>query len=275
MYYFSLAVYFIAGDEAKQNWLKLRASFRDSRRRQLKCMKSGAAREDIKPWRLQKQMEFLEPFMSTGPRDTNIPEDAMSVNETTEETSNLENRSSTDKSNEGDIHTIEESSVTENNDCESRRRRELASTSYTSSTPVARKRQTDICNLFKQSVQERTARARQRDEERKIFMEQNSTRNDPLYNFFLSMYQATKNMPCNYQHAIKSKLFQAVSEAEAAIWNLEGSSPTLSSTSFSPVPLSLHSQSIQSPPAASPTLQPEQTVQETENELITFINNFE
>lgn len=53
-------------------WLKLRGGFRDARRRHQKCLKSGASPQHIKPWKYQSQMSFLEPFMSSGPREGNV-----------------------------------------------------------------------------------------------------------------------------------------------------------------------------------------------------------
>lgn len=69
-----LTLYFFTGEEAKNIWLKVRGSYRDARRRQQKLLKSGSATQDIKLWKYQKQMSFLEPFMSTGPRESNINE---------------------------------------------------------------------------------------------------------------------------------------------------------------------------------------------------------
>lgn len=38
----------------------------------MKCIKSGAAPENIKPWRFHKQMTFLESVMSAGPGKGNV-----------------------------------------------------------------------------------------------------------------------------------------------------------------------------------------------------------
>ncbi|XP_047103696.1 uncharacterized protein LOC124722599 [Schistocerca piceifrons] len=75
------------GEETKNSWLKLRGSYRDARRRQVKYMKSGAATENIKPWRYQNQMSFLEPFMTAGPRDSNLGDDSDHSSQATTKTS--------------------------------------------------------------------------------------------------------------------------------------------------------------------------------------------
>ncbi|XP_049782383.1 uncharacterized protein LOC126184065 [Schistocerca cancellata] len=75
------------GEETKNSWLKLRGSYRDARRRQVKYMKSGAAAENIKPWRYQNQMSFLEPFMTAGPRDSNLGDDSDHSSQATTKTS--------------------------------------------------------------------------------------------------------------------------------------------------------------------------------------------
>ncbi|XP_049809103.1 uncharacterized protein LOC126252273 [Schistocerca nitens] len=80
------------GEETKSSWLKLRGSYRDARRRrrrrrQVKCMKSGAAAESIKPRRYQNQMSFLEPFMTAGPRDSNLGDDSDHSSQATTKTS--------------------------------------------------------------------------------------------------------------------------------------------------------------------------------------------
>ncbi|XP_049955062.1 uncharacterized protein LOC126471038 [Schistocerca serialis cubense] len=75
------------GEETKNSWLKLRGSYRDARRRQVKYMKSGAAAENIKPWRYQNQMSFLEPFMTAGPRGSNLGDDSDHSSQATTKTS--------------------------------------------------------------------------------------------------------------------------------------------------------------------------------------------
>ncbi|KAL3269766.1 hypothetical protein HHI36_008826 [Cryptolaemus montrouzieri] len=60
------------GKEAKTLLLKLRGSYRDTRRRQMKYVKRRAAPESIKPWILQKQMTFIYPFILTRLQEGNI-----------------------------------------------------------------------------------------------------------------------------------------------------------------------------------------------------------
>ncbi|XP_049792564.1 uncharacterized protein LOC126199679 [Schistocerca nitens] len=74
-------------EETKNSLLKLRGSYRDARRRQVKYMKSGAAAENIKPWKYQNQMSILEPFMTAGPRDSNLGDENVHSSQATTKTS--------------------------------------------------------------------------------------------------------------------------------------------------------------------------------------------
>ncbi|XP_046986011.1 uncharacterized protein LOC124556017 [Schistocerca americana] len=71
---------------------------------------------------------------------------------------------------------------------------------------------------------DREDRVRQRAQERRA-LESNYIKDDPLYNFFISMCQLTKNMPHSYQRRIRGQLFQAFSLAEEEIMNVTLLSP--------------------------------------------------
>lgn len=62
--------------------------------------------------------------------------------------------------------------------------------------PKKSKKQDDLQSLLRRCIQQREERARQRAEERKV-SESDKTKNDPLYNFFVSMYQSTANLKYN------------------------------------------------------------------------------
>ena len=43
----------------------------------------------------------------------------------------------------------------------------------------------------------------------------NNVKNDPLFHFFMSMYETTKRLPPISQHAIKTSIFSCVSQEES------------------------------------------------------------
>uniref|UniRef100_T1IA17 BESS domain-containing protein n=1 Tax=Rhodnius prolixus TaxID=13249 RepID=T1IA17_RHOPR len=163
---------FFEGKEVKNVWLKLRGSYRDARRRQHKRVKSGISPKNIKPWRHQKQMSFLEPYTSIGADEGNMIDDGSDADSQqlleSPKSEHLEN-GGVDSENEKEVNS------------------QLQSVGYAPHVD-------------------------------------NITLDDPLYNFFISMYQLTKNMPPNYQHKVRSQVFQAVSESEAAIMNIASDS---------------------------------------------------
>lgn len=68
------------------------------------------------------------------------------------------------------------------------------------------------------SIDNYEKRAKTRDELRKSMAENKGNEpTDPLYQFFMSMYNTTKNMPLSYQLRVKRKVFETVSEAEEDI----------------------------------------------------------
>ncbi|XP_049939495.1 uncharacterized protein LOC126416062 [Schistocerca serialis cubense] len=238
------------GEETKNSWLKLRGSYRDARRRQVKYMKSGAAAENIKPWRYQNQMSFLEPFMTAGPRDSNLGDDSdhssqattkTSARSDTLETEELEDNNSLDnEANEQsqDINNYDSNEVSSRSiGTECIARHTATSTPVIQRNQSRKRKQEDVVILLKQSMQQHEDRARQRAEERRA-LDSHCIKDDPLYNFFISMYQLTKNMPQSYQHRIRGQLFQAVSLAEEEIMNVRSQTPSMSSSSNNSAPYS-------------------------------------
>lgn len=217
-------------------WLKLRGSYRDAVRRQKKSIKSGAAAESIKLWKFQKQMSFLDPFMSTGPREGNLNTQSDEDSQGTADQQILSTDGADGTLSDVVNEDIEESDVVpRGNEGESSTPKRLP-VPHAFNKPVNKKKKDDtIRSMLQHSMEMRHQRARERSEERRSLIQNNS--DDPLYNFFISMYQQTKTMPPYHQHRIKCQLFQSVSQAEEEILN----SGQQSSTMSSPSPSSLNS----------------------------------
>lgn len=76
----------------------------------------------------------------------------------------------------------------------------------------------DLNEAMMKSIDNYEKRAKTRDELRKSMAENKGNEpTDPLYQFFMSMYNTTKNMPLSYQLRVKRKVFETVSEAEEDI----------------------------------------------------------
>ncbi|KAH1027267.1 hypothetical protein HUJ05_000812 [Dendroctonus ponderosae] len=215
------------GEEVKNMWVKLRGSYRDAERRKRKSLRSGAAPQKIKPWRFQKQMSFLELFMTTWPREGNIVTDSdndsplLSVAETLSQSMKTHDMEMTCEDDGSAQPDSEEFYVTDSvaSDGESSRGPETSLPPVINYTPVVRNKRhkQGPYERLKKCMQQREERARKRSEERKKILEQSSTLDDPLYNFYMSMYQLTKQMSPIYQHRVRAQVFQTVSEAEASI----------------------------------------------------------
>lgn len=234
---------FVSGEEAKTMWLKLRNSYRDARRRQMKCIKSGAAPENIRLWRFQKQMTFLERFMSSGHREGNVNDSdddsqlpsALPISNEILDSENVDG----DNSHESVTHEqFNNADVDRDNIEESTRKTSgtLVQTPVASSKQSKKRKQDDMQSLLKRALQQRDERTKKREEERRKLESRDNLTDDPLYNFFISMYQLTRKMPPNYQHRVRTQLFQAVSKAEEEIMNIPSRPPsTLTSSHYSVV----------------------------------------
>lgn len=73
----------------------------------------------------------------------------------------------------------------------------------------------DLNEALMKSITNYEKRAAARDEVRKTMAENKGNEpSDPLFHFFMSMYNTTKNLPLSYQLQVKRKIFETVSEAE-------------------------------------------------------------
>jgi hypothetical protein len=183
--------------------------------------------------------------MSTGPREGNIVDGSDDDSHLPSELWRSENLESQDVGsacgeNEGwsqldsdgnvvqvdeEGSDVEQPLITDEGGDGGRRRTEFSLPPTTISTPVTHtKKKKKHCNndfrdLLNRSMQQREERARQRAEDRRKLLEETKNTDDPLFNFFMSMYQLTKTMPHQYQHRVRAHVFQAVSDAEAEIMN--------------------------------------------------------
>jgi len=88
-----------------------------------------------------------------------------------------------------------------------------------SKQPPKKMKKHDVASLIQRSIEQHEKRAKERAIERKR-LEDSRPANDPLYNFFLSMYQTTQKMPPASQHFIRTKIFEVVSQTEASLLNI-------------------------------------------------------
>lgn len=227
-------MFLFSGEETKNIWLKLRGRYRDARRRHKKSYISGAPLQQITPWKYQKQMAFLEPFMSYGPREGNIVDDSNDETQLLSEPAENPhsevhdvtfNRGENQRSHQLHLDETGVSIDEENNEIEQPPTgeerhsdgRELlfrAASPKQHIPPPPKKKQIVVQDIVAQSMKLREERARQRTEDRRKLLEESQNSNDPMFNFFMAMYQLTKNMPNLYLHRIRANVFQAVSEAE-------------------------------------------------------------
>lgn len=233
--------YFIVftGETVKTMWTKLRNCHRDALRRQKKMFKSGAGAETVRQWKFQKQMEFLLPYMENRKRSANIvdSDDEQSDNADTEvsqiletpQTPILENNYELEEDNEVRSNKEREDSVEKLKDTPS-----SAGRKFTVKEPQKKMKKNDIGTLIQQSIANREQRAKERSIERQKLVDL-KTPNDPLYHFFMSMYQTTYKMPPASQLTIKNKLFEVVSQVESDLLNSQQNNAFLE----------LHSQQIQ------------------------------
>ena len=88
-----------------------------------------------------------------------------------------------------------------------------------SKQPPKKMEKHDVASRIQRSTEQREQGAKERVIERKM-LDDSRPENDPLYNFFLSMYQTTQRMPSASQHFIRAKIFEVVSQTEASLLNI-------------------------------------------------------
>ncbi|XP_031329356.1 uncharacterized protein LOC116160309 [Photinus pyralis] len=245
-----------SGSEAKALWEKLRHSLRDAIRRQQKCFKSGAAAETIKEWKFQKQMGFLQPYMVNKSREGNLRQDDETENLSQDFESNVDvaevyNENSQQMNIQDQPENMEDESQSQTLSQTAPTMLSTKRTLIATPNSIKKMKKDNVTTLFKEiSIEKREERAKARTEERKNLVQQlNLTQNDPLFHFFLAMYQSTKKMPPSYQHMVKNGLFNEVSQAQAMLMGI-GSAVYQQP---SPDQQQLYYQNLHSPPAATPS----------------------
>lgn len=169
-------------------------------------------------------MDFLLPYMTNRNRDDNFQEsDDSQARSENADTVAMENMAYSKVVSDNDVY---EGEVIRNIDtCEeiisqTEGAAELDISPLIRSSCSTKQRKTtkklDVSTLIQQSIVQRERRAKERAIERKK-IEDTKSANDPLYHFFMSMYQATKNMPPIKQHYIRGKVFEVVSQTEASL----------------------------------------------------------
>ncbi|KAK5648634.1 hypothetical protein RI129_003526 [Pyrocoelia pectoralis] len=235
----------IKTDISKSMWERLTHSLWDALRRQQKSFKSGAPAEPMKQWKFQKLMSFLYPYMANTSRQGNLQED-------------------------GDKDETQPQKLLET----------LPSSAAEAPKSPKRFKKDDVTALLKQSMTKREERAKARVKERKkLLQEFKPTESDPLFHFFMSMYQCTKRMPPSYQHIVRNRVFNAVSDVEAELLEIPGQQQHYYQ-SISPAPASSNSTTPHSHSENS-LLNSSDAHEEEENStttsavnLINYINNF-
>ncbi|XP_074035400.1 uncharacterized protein [Leptinotarsa decemlineata] len=206
---------FIAGSEAKKSWEKLRNNHRDALRRQkMSKLKSGSGAVNIKAWRYQENMSFLIPHMANRPSNTNVNEDILNdesshSNSNTIENDIQKNFSDTDIHESGVEETIEtpESQSTRTAADQGNKRRRTMNT---------------LNNLLTKSIEDHERREAKRQQERERLIANinnditiSNVENDPLFHFFISMYETTKRLPPLSQHNNQTNIFSLVSQEKS------------------------------------------------------------
>lgn len=187
-------------------------------------------------------MGFLQPYMANKSREGNLQPDSETENLTQDIELDIEAASEVDNENlQVNIQLQAENVVNE-------------SQPQTFSTPTTKSvkkfKKDNVTTLLKECIEKREERAKARTEERKKLVKQlQPTQNDPLFNFFMAMYQSTKKMPPSYQHMIKNRLFNEVSQAEAM---LLGIGPSVQQQSI-PDQQQPYYQTLNSAPSATPS----------------------
>lgn len=212
----------VAGAEAKAMWDKLRHSLRDALRRQQKCMKSGAPAESVKQWKFQKQMGFLQPYMANKTREGNLNED---IDDSETPSQNFDIDSPTDLVEEREESlNMQQGIRSARDEALSQALPEISPPTQAPTSSKQMKKDT-IAGLLKRSMEQHEERRKSRSEERKRILEQTSAPSDPVYHFFMSMYEVTKNMPPSSQFVVKNDVFRVVTEMEATLLNIPARTP--------------------------------------------------
>lgn len=197
----------ITGNEAKKTWEKLRNNHRDALRRRTNSKPKSRSGDNIKTWRFQDNMAFLIPHMAK--RTANIHEETYQAHSDTRAVDNQENSMDNQES---------QSSHEETNAIKAEPPSTDVSTDQTTNKTSKHKRNT-LNYLFNRSIEgHQRSRVTTRRERRRLNNNDftcNNVKNDPLFHFFISMYETTKRLPPQSQLTIKTNVFSLVSQEES------------------------------------------------------------
>ena len=186
-------------------------------------MRSGAAGTMTKPWKFQKGMGFLQPYMANRKRETNLVHES-------DEDSNMHNQEECEDNHEED--SVVEPGNEEREDGGTPGNTPKTQTQETpldlpgssrENTPTPRKKikKTDnsakMRSILLKSIENRGKRAAERAAERAGLLERVQPQSHPLYHFFMSMYESTKRMPPSSQHVVRNQIYKAVADMEATL----------------------------------------------------------
>lgn len=235
---------------------------RDAIRRQQKCFKSGAPAEVIKEWKFQKQMGFLQPYMANKSREGNLREHSETENQTQDFETDVE---AAEVDNEN-IEQVNTQQSVENVEDESQPQTlsetvptMLATTPKSLAPPRKKMKKDNVTTLLKESIEKHEERSKARTEDRqKLLQELQTKQNDPLYHFFMAMYHSTQRMPPSYQHIIKNRLFNEVSQAEGKLLDISNQQQRMHAvqSQLSFVQQQPYYQTLHPPPANSSSSRP-------------------
>ncbi|RZF41133.1 hypothetical protein LSTR_LSTR010785 [Laodelphax striatellus] len=199
---------FCERDIVKVLWQKLRESHREAIRRQSLQKKSGQGALKNKPWTYQKQMEFLLPFMRNRKTTSNVQSEANEYAKEgggeVEEPRQAEDQSVAAVENEVD-NNFENTESLEIPVKKIRKENAFLETDKISPIGNLPRNKRGRHDPVEQFIKNCEMRAKQRDDARAKIAEENKAHmeKDALYQFFMSMYNTTKQLPASYQSYLK------------------------------------------------------------------------
>ncbi|KAG5899206.1 hypothetical protein JTB14_034464 [Gonioctena quinquepunctata] len=132
-------------------------------------------------------------------------------------------------------------------------------------------------------MEKREERSKTRTEERNEILEESKpTKKNPLFHFFMSMYQSTKRMPPLYQHMVENRVFNVVSDVEARLLDVPvqqqphpapATIPPYSSSNYS-TPVSLYSDNSLLSPTDTLGEHENSSIAANSDNLINYVNTF-
>nr|CAH7743749.1 unnamed protein product [Callosobruchus chinensis] len=137
----------------------------------------------------------------------------------------------------------------------------------------AKKNTTAIAALLRKNFETRQKMSAQRSEERKQLMEEATAPKDPLYHFFITMYETTKRMPLTSQCTVKNKIFQVVSNMEESLLGLSPA-PAYETQNYLYPSSHSNSPSQYSSSNTITTTESNEENRDTQYTLVNLINNF-